>query len=197
MITIRWVFVSVILLTEAIVLVLLLFFKNNPVQHLIKDRSRIGELTQIPFSFARSQLVWWTLIIVGCLAVSYGINGELNGITDPGLLVLLGISTSTVAGGSMIDNRDIMKTAKSGNPDSSSRHQDEISEGFFSDILSDNNGISIHRFQAFLFNLLYGIIFILSFIDSSCSSFIHFDEFTLGLLGISSAGYITLKAQEN
>jgi hypothetical protein len=142
-------------------------------------------------------MVWWTLIVVGCLAISFAVTGGLTGLLDPGTLVLLGISTATTAGGTMIDNRDILRAALSKKPEDCTRHQDEGSEGFFADILSDSNGISIHRFQSFVFNLLYGLVFIQHFIDSSFTSFVHFDELTLGILGLSSAGYLTLKAQEN
>lgn len=197
MATIRWLFVSVILFIELYFIIVLLFYRKSRIQYLIKDQSSIRDILKIPYSFARTQLVWWTFIIIACLSVSFGITGTLPGLTDPGLLVLLGLSAGTTTGGTIIDNHDIQKAARSRKSDNFVRHQDEGSEGFFTDILSDSNGISIHRFQAFVFNLLYGLIFILGFIDTSGTGFVHFDEFTLALLGISSAGYLTLKSQEN
>jgi hypothetical protein len=133
----------------------------------------------------------YSCCLPGC---SFAISGTLDGLKDSSVLVLLGISVGTTTGGAIIDTSDITKELKN---QKSIRHQDQESEGFFNDILSDNNGISIHRFQSFVFNLLYGFIFTLSFIHSGGPSFFHFDEFALGLLGLSSAGYITLKSQEN
>ena len=71
------------------------------------------------------------------------------------------------------------------------------------DILSDQNGVSIHRFQALLFNISIGIAFIVQFIGSMKAATAgqtiplpELDQATLGLLGISSGTY-ALKFNEN
>ena len=78
------------------------------------------------------------------------------------------------------------------------RHQaDRPDYGFFVDILSDQNGVNLHRFQAFVFNVLYGLIFVIQFSEGNYTAFPDFDDTILTLLGISSAGYIGLKTGEN
>lgn len=151
---------------------------------LLKDKSKIQKK---PYSFARTQLLWWSLIILSLFSLSYGENSqipELNSST----LILLGISLVTVAAARIIDNNDANNYLV--------RHQDiEESKGFIIDILSDENGISIHRFQALLFNIIFGIIFIHHFFISN--AFVEFNSTELGLMGISSAAYIGMKLFEN
>ncbi|MCE1189238.1 MAG: hypothetical protein LWX56_08850 [Ignavibacteria bacterium] len=153
---------------------------------LIKDQSLQDKR---PYSFSKAQMLWWTLIIVSCMSALYAggkITGELN--VDPSWLYLLGISAGTVAAGKVIDDNDNMKGV--------TRHQDvNPSSGFFTDMLSDGNGFSIHRFQAFVFNLFYGLMFISEFKN-------HFDLIKLsptaiGLMSISSAAYLGVKMNEN
>ena len=70
------------------------------------------------------------------------------------------------------------------------------------DILSDENGISIHRFQAVLFNLLFGGWFIYNVIYNL--SLQNIDNIIpdiqanyLVLLSLSSATYTAIKTSEN
>jgi len=83
------------------------------------------------------------------------------------------------------------------------------SEGFLQDILSDKYGISIHRFQAFIFNLVFGLWFIyktvvnLKGITTSASGQVVnaiipvFSTNNLILLGLSAGTYAALKLTEN
>ena len=189
MITLRWIATVTIFLIEFYILINLLFYKKSKFQFLIKDQSNIPDSSEVSYSYARTQLLWWTFIIITCLSISFLIKGNIDGLLDTDTLVLLGISVVTTTTGSMIDKSDINNKNE--------RHQDKKSEGFIVDILSDENGISIHRFQSLIFNILYGFIFIIYFIEKSGQSFYAFKDFALGLIGISSAGYITLKFQEN
>jgi len=143
-----------------------------------------------PYSFARTQLMWWTLIIISCYSIyygNYGIIQELNKST----LILLGISLGTTTTARIIDNTEINNGIL--------RHQNdhEHSRGFFNNILSDGGGISVHRFQALIFNLLFGLIFIVQFLESKEGKFTEFGQTELALMGISSAAYVGLKLNEN
>jgi len=143
---------------------------------------------KIPYSFARTQLLWWTLIILPCFCSYYGINEEIFQLNDPSHLVLLGISLGTITGARIIDNTDVSNKA--------ARHQDlNDTKGFFIDIISDENGISVHRFQALVFNFIFGVIFITEFV--STNEFMNFGKLELGLMGISSTAYLALKMNEN
>lgn len=111
-----------------------------------------------PYSWARVQLAWWTVIILSSfIAIVWR---DLQG-PGPGniptlhysTLVLLGISAATMTVARVIDVSDVAAPAVM-------RHQDLPGENFLLDILSEQNGISIHRFQAVTFNFVFGIWFI-------------------------------------
>lgn len=143
-----------------------------------------------PYSFARAQLMWWTLIIISCYSIYYGNYGVIQEL-NKSILILLGISIGTTTTARVIDNTEINNGIL--------RHQDnhENSLGFFNNILSDSNGISVHRFQAFVFNLLFGLLFIMEFLESKKGEFTEFGQTELALMGISSAAYVGLKLNEN
>jgi hypothetical protein len=142
-----------------------------------------------PFSFARVQMLWWTLLIVGSYIASYGLTGRLLEMSST-CLTLLGISAGTTAGARMIDKDQERTTG--------TRHQDEPSTGFFTDILSDENGISVHRFQAVVLNLFIGFTFVIDiFCHLDDKAFPTLDGYMLALLGVSSGTYVTVKTMEN
>lgn len=139
------------------------------------------------YSFARTQLMWWSLIIISSYSIYYGLNQQVH-LLNTSILILLGISLSTSTAAKLIDINDrhnnIMKTKAQSN-----------GKSFLFDILSDKDGISIHRFQSFVFNVIFGLIFITTF--SSTNKFYVFSGEELTLLGISSAGYLGVKLNEN
>lgn len=147
-----------------------------------------------PYSLARVQLWWWTVIILGCYILVYGYSDSFWPLNDTCAL-LLGISATTATAGRIIDNRDASAIGLS-------RHQDSSSQGFLNDIMSDEHGVSVHRFQTVAFNVAYGVHFVVVLVTDLFSAtpthqFPTFSEATLPLLGISSATYVAMKAGEN
>jgi hypothetical protein len=142
---------------------------------------------QKSFSFARTQGFWWTTIIAVCSILAFGKHGEI--LINSTCLVLMGIGVGTTAVGKVIDDFDSGAGI--------ARHQDQFDkEGFFMDILSDNTGVSVHRYQLFVFNIIFTIVFLTDFFSNDMS-FPTFDNTVLGLLGISSGTYLGVKATEN
>ncbi len=144
-----------------------------------------------PYSFSRTQLMFWTIIIMFCISiqVGYGVSITQDNLRGD-ILALLGIGTGTATLANLIDRSDIANAKD--------RQQDRNpSQGFLYDILDDGNGISIHRFQALIFNLLFGITFIFGFLTAVDHKLPVFTNFQLGLLGISSSAYLAVKASEN
>lgn len=196
--TIRWIAAGIIILIELIVIFNLFTNKSSKLQILIKDMSPQEEIKAMSYSYSRSQLFWWTIIIITCFAIDMAMTGASNGIMNSTALTLLGISAGTTIAGRVIDN------SQSNDP-SIAMHQDSKSQGFWMDILSDQNGVSIHRFQAVLFNIGFGIVFISQFISNipdhiiigEAIPFAVFDNTTLGLIGLSAGTYATLKFNEN
>ncbi len=125
---------------------------------------------------------------------------------------MIGISAATTATAPVIDISDQEKYVWT--------HQDGFGKNFLLDILSDQNGVSVHRFQTIVFNAVFGIWFIHAVLNNlivyDCSSYkedarllelclnnkVHYimppiSDNNLILLGLSSATYAALKMTEN
>jgi hypothetical protein len=68
------------------------------------------------------------------------------------------------------------------------------SEDFFTDILSDANGVSFHRFQMAAFTLILGFVFIRGVYDNLAMP--EFNQTLMGFLGLSAGTYLGLKIPE-
>jgi hypothetical protein len=160
----------------------------NPQKFLENAALRKIENPKAPFSLARTQLAFWTVIIFSSfldLLLQYKNTPGINNVN----LILLGIAAGTTATAKVID--DSQKT----NPDLS---QDYPSEGFIRDILSDKNGVSIHRLQNVLWTLVVGFIYIrFVAIQSSLPDDTILTNNLLILMGISTGTYVGLKTTEN
>ncbi len=156
----------------------------------LRDSSEL--VSNKPYSFARVQMWWWTIIILGSFLGVYAVSGNIW-VLNATCLTLLGISGATTASGRMIDNSH-------SNDATVSRHQDrDPSQGLVKDILSDENGLSIHRFQAMIFNLAYGFSFLVDVFSHvhANGAFPNYDASVLGLMGISSGTYVFMKMNES
>lgn len=168
-----------------ILILLITFFHLNYRSPIIKDESPLEQKVK-PYSLSRTQLAWWSIIILASFIFLICVTDELYTITGSAV-ILLTISAATSAAGKIIDNNDINTPGD--------RHQDKKSSGFFMDILSDDHGVSIHRFQSVAFNIVIGLYFLYEVIMH-----LHMPEIDgslLTLMGISSGTYAVLKASEN
>jgi hypothetical protein len=78
--------------------------------------------------------------------------------------------------------------------DAASGLEKPVTGGFVSDILSDANGITFHRFQIVVWTIVLGLIFIWSVWKKL--SMPEFSETLLTLMGISAGTYIGFKIPE-
>jgi hypothetical protein len=143
-----------------------------------------------PYSLSRVQLAWWTLIVLGAFFGVFEWKGQFWALNST-CLALLGIGAGTSVAGRIIDTRQQEAMLP--------RHQDaEPSHGLFNDILSDDSGVSVHRFQTVAFNLAYGVTFLVWTFggEPAASAFPSFDSTTLLVLGFSSSVYIAVKPTE-
>jgi hypothetical protein len=176
---------------------ILLIFKY---QSMIKDSvSYITEEKDLKtyFSFSKSQFAFWTFIIISSFIYIWALTGDLNSINNTAL-ILLGITSITIVTSNLI-NIDEEKHALSAQStmnllDSRIKGPEEKSN-FFQDILSDADGISIHRLQAFVFNLVFGMAFFKSVFFNYTMP--EFSTAQLILLGLSNGTYAFLKKTEN
>jgi hypothetical protein len=152
-----------------------------------------------PFSLARCQMAFWGVLVVLAYSFQWLVTGELDTITDS-VLALIGISSGTALGAAMIDaGRASGQGSRAENVDLSAAARGPARGGssgnFLTDILSDQAGVSIQRFQMLGWTILLGLIF--------CSSIYRslqmpdFSPTLLGLMGISSGTYLGFKFPEN
>jgi hypothetical protein len=144
-----------------------------------------------PYSFARTQLLWWTLIIASCYILGYG-HSESLPLVNNSCIALLGIGLGTTTLARVVDNTQVNQQIATG----ISRHQNETSQGFLVDLLSDETGISVHRFQSLIFNVIFGITYFTDFFNLNYV-LPSYGNSQLLLLGISSGAYLAVKMNEN
>lgn len=182
-----------------------------------------------PYSYSRLQLLWWTFIVFATFITILIASGKIPTL-DTSTLLLLSIGALTTASARMVDLSDEASQAKkmatlpaapptdpgqAGNPTPtvavvvSPLSKDMESEGFWLDILSDKNGVSIHRLQVVVFNILFGAWFIyqsvfqlkgigpMTPIDVLSSIMPVISENNLILLGLSAGTYVAIKTTEN
>jgi hypothetical protein len=172
------------LISSLLIIGLFIYLNNLGV---LRDYSSLP-LKERPFSLSRSQLAFWTLIVsISYLFISL-VTGELAPLTTS-TLILLGISGATTAAAGVIDKSDVNNTEVT-------RSQDVTkSVGFFTDIMSDASGVSVHRFQMVVFNFILGLFFINQVFTKL--EMPVFDDNLLILMGLSNVTYAGLKANEN
>ena len=152
------------------------------------------------YSFARTQGLWWTTLIGACFVIGFGKRGEVIELNST-CLVLLAIGVGTTAVASVIDNntppeetpKDKIETEKDLPP------KLRKPTNFFTQILSDSTGITVYRYQALIFNLIFSMVFLVTFFEKLSHGDREFPSFsseTLGLMGISATTYLGMKATE-
>lgn len=157
---------------------------------LIKD-SQINTATmQRPYSLSRAQLLWWVNVVAIC-AIFLFAKEQTFPLLNSTALILLGISAGTTVSGRIIDNNKVQNDLKKGLTASLNATKDN----FVNDILSDENGISVQRFQGLIFNVILGVFFMVKFFTDFKMP--DFGTQELALLGVSSSTYIASKINEN
>jgi hypothetical protein len=127
------------------------------------------------FSLARVQMAVWTFLVVAAFAFVFLVTQNYNTLT-PGVLVLIGIASGTTLAAATIQKNP--SKASSGN--------------FWTDILSEDGASpTFARFQALLFTVILGIIFVSQVLYSLVMP--EFNGTLLGLMGISSGTYLGFK----
>jgi len=144
-----------------------------------------------PYSLSKTQFAGWTMIIASAYIYLSLCKGDCaDGVFSATALTLMGIGSGIAVGAAIIDKREMQENRP--------RHQNRPSTGFFIDILSDDNGISIHRFQNFVWTVIAMIVYIskVAHVQSGCV-LPELSDTLLTLTGISGATFLTLRATEN
>ena len=152
-------------------------------------RDQGTQLEKPPFSLSRTQMAFWTFIILIAYFCVWWNTGGIIQITGQ-VLALLGISAGTTIGGYLMDREDIS------NPKITKRHQENITiSGFINNIISDANGLSIHRFQNVAFTIVIASYFLYEVWHNNTIPLLN-DNLMI-LMGISSGTYLAIKKGEN
>lgn len=134
-----------------------------------------------PYSLGKVQWAWWlVLILYAYLAIGL-VTWDYYNIFSVTALALLGISTATALGSVVIDSA---RTTASTSP----------STNFIRDIISDAQGVSLHRFQALVWTIVLGFVFIIGVWNNKTMP--DFSPTLLALMGISGGTYLAFKIPE-
>lgn len=170
-----WFAASVLIIVAIFILFMSLAVKSD----ILRNVGPSPDTGRKPYSLALVQMATWFFVIMTSWLLLYVVKHTFNTITDT-LVILMGISAGTGIGGIAIDsNRD--KSAKQ-------------SQGFLKDILSDDYGISFHRFQIFSWTIVMVAVFIRQV--TAYMTMPNFDSSLLILMGISSGTYLGFKVTE-
>jgi hypothetical protein len=138
-----------------------------------------------PYSLSLFQMAFWFFLVIAAYVFMWLITDELDTITDS-VLALIGIGAATAIGSALIDQN---KPGAAAAPPPAT-----VSTSFISDVISDATGVSLHRFQMFVWTLVLGVIFIASVYKNL--EMPQFSATLLGLMGISSGTYLGFKVPE-
>jgi hypothetical protein len=170
-----WFITSIVIIVAILILFLVLAVKSD----ILRDIGPNPATGRKSYSLALVQMATWFFVIMTSWLLLYVVKHTFNTITDT-LVILMGISAGTGMGGMAIDtNRN--KPVKQ-------------SQGFLKDILSDEYGISFHRFQIFSWTIVMVAVFIRQV--TAYMTMPEFDASLLMLMGISSGTYLGFKVTE-
>jgi len=156
------------------------------------------------FSLARSQMAFWFFLILACYVFML-VNTWDKDILPESVLVLMGISAGTYLGAVVVDSskrtdaenelpqlraeQATLRAVAAPSPDQTARlkavgekiaryssaiYPDE-SHGLWADVLSDANGISLHRFQMVVWTGVLGILFLKFSLEFAHNARIQYD----------------------
>ncbi|MHB8905475.1 MAG: hypothetical protein ACYC4T_14000 [Melioribacteraceae bacterium] len=188
-----WVFLPFFLVF--LLVIYLLFRKTN----LLRDSPTVNvpESMKRTFSLSRSQILFWTVLVLVSFVFIWVSTGDINTITDS-VLILIGISSATALGARAIDSTNAANKSAIDAQDQTIKADatkyDTTSGSYWKDLLGGNSDDGIHRLQIVVWTLVLGIIFVCSVWSDLTMP--DFNGTLLTMMGISSGTYIGFKMKE-
>ncbi|MDB6019252.1 MAG: hypothetical protein JWR19_3741, partial [Pedosphaera sp.] len=157
------------------------------------------------YSLSRTQAAFWLFITAFSFVFIWVVTCDVTTLNGS-VLALIGISAGTYVAATILERRP------SDSPTTAATVETKADPGnvvgkvvnevqklrlidlFLKDILSDEKGISVPRFQIFAWTIILGIIFLVSVINEL--SMPEFNGTLLALMGISSATYVGAKMNQ-
>jgi hypothetical protein len=146
----------------------------------------------LPYSLARTQLAFWTLLAAVSFIFIWANTDELATISTT-TAILIGISGGASIIGKIVDKERSARSAVKMN--AAAFNGKFKSEGFLKDILSDSKGLSVSKLQLVVFTMILGIYFLWYVIYNL--SMPNFSDTLLLLVGISNTTYAGVKFTDN
>jgi hypothetical protein len=159
---------------------------------------------RLPYSLSRTQAAFWLFIVAISFVFIWAITGDVSTLNGS-VLGLIGISAATYLAAAITEKGQNTPQAPLNPPSSPANpvpnailkiQNIRFVGRFLVDLLSDtgSGGVSIHRFQIFVWTIVVGIIFMVSVFNEL--SMPELNGTLLALMGISSATYIGSKLNE-
>lgn len=165
-----------------------------------------------PYSLARTQMAIWFFLVIGAYVFLWLVTGTIDS-PNTTVLVLIGIGTGTALAAeaqdssksshftALVNERARLEALANRTPDQEQTLSNLIarikeqtsnnppkSEHFLNDVLTDDKGISFHRFQMFTWTIVLGFVFVHQV--HSKLAMPDFNPSLLALMGISSGTYL-------
>jgi hypothetical protein len=141
------------------------------------------------YSLARTQMAVWFVVVLAAYVFLWLATGALDTLTTT-VIGLMGISAATAVAGNALDAGQQSTASPVEVPAAPAAR----STGFFTDIFSDQHGMSLARLQIAIWTLVLVVIFARSVFRDLAMP--EFDTTLLGLMGISNGTYLGFKGAE-
>ena len=189
----------------------LLFYLAKYTALLREDQGSTPIVNDRAYSLARTQMAAWMFVVAMALCYIWMVTWNED-VLNARVLVLIGIATGTTLGALIVDDSKKDQAVKTlavnsapPTPVAGAVESIEVvdarsilgtpkNDHFLWDLISDRNGPSVARVQMLLFSLILMVIFIVE--TARTLAMPEFSDTLLGLMGISSSGYLALKLPE-
>jgi hypothetical protein len=174
-----------------------------------------------PYSLAKTQAAFWFFLVFASFVFIWFMTGDYNGVMSNTALALIGIGSGTTLGAAMIETArseewhkarekleqeltaekaSLLQAKAADMPAIETRIASleqrirPSSRNLFMDLVTDVNGITLHRFQMLVWTLALAVVYVIAVYDKLAMP--DFDTTLLALLGISSGVYLGFKIPE-
>lgn len=169
---------------------------------LLRDHSGLSAegVPDAPYSLGRAQLAMWAVLVFFGFIYIWLTLGQMSGILNQSVLLLLGISATTGLVAAQIPSRATVPAhpldpaAAEAQAPALADDRPRTSGFFFKDILHDGAGPTLPRIQMLAWSVLLAVIFAWNVLTGFV--FADFDTNLLIMMGIVGSSYVAFKPSE-
>lgn len=194
---------DLLLFAPGLLIFLTLLIRLAKTTAILRDPTSEGlPVAERPFSLARCQMAFWSFLSITAYVFIWVTLGDLNTLTDS-VLILIGIGSGTALGAKLIDSSKMDQAAPTSQETTKAAPSQKqpltsvkgrASGRLLVDLVTGEDGVSLHRLQMVIWTLVLGMIFCVSVYRTLTMP--EFSSTLLGLMGISSGTYLGFKYPE-